>query len=47
MDTSWRLASQLAWRGKAHQEYLTKEGFFDTYGNWGLGEGGGGGMKWN
>jgi pyruvate decarboxylase len=40
LDTSWRLASTLAWRGKDAQEYLRKEGFVDTYGGWGLDEGG-------
>ncbi|ORY12492.1 pyruvate decarboxylase [Clohesyomyces aquaticus] len=36
MDTAWRLGSQLAWRGERAREYLTKEGFVDTYGGWGL-----------
>ncbi|KAF2708933.1 pyruvate decarboxylase-like protein [Pleomassaria siparia CBS 279.74] len=47
MDTSWRLSSQLAWRGEAAKDYLSKEGFFDTYGNWGLDEGSGGTVKWS
>jgi pyruvate decarboxylase len=47
LDTSWRLASQLAWRGEAVQKYLTDEGFFDTYGNWGLKDGSGGSVKWS
>lgn len=47
MDTSWRLGSQLAWRGEQHKEYLTMEGFVDTYGNWGLEEGSGGNVKWS
>ncbi|PVH93205.1 pyruvate decarboxylase [Periconia macrospinosa] len=51
LDTSWRLASTLAWRGKEHQEYLKREGFVDTYGGWGL-DGGGedgedGEVKWS
>ncbi|KAF1958250.1 pyruvate decarboxylase-like protein [Byssothecium circinans] len=50
LDTSWRLASTLAWRGKEAQEYLTREGFTDTYGGWGLdGEdsaSSGGGVSW-
>lgn len=36
LDTSWRLASQLAWRGEKDAERLTREGFVDTYGGWGL-----------
>jgi pyruvate decarboxylase len=48
LDTSWRLASTLATRGKEVQEYLTNEGFTDTYGGWALGEGSkdGGGVSW-
>lgn len=38
LDTSWRLASTLANRGKETQEYLKNEGFKDTYGGWALGE---------
>lgn len=48
LDTSWRLGSQLAWRGQEARDYLEKEGFVDTYGNWGLDEGAGSGsVKWN
>ncbi|KAF2634889.1 pyruvate decarboxylase [Massarina eburnea CBS 473.64] len=49
LDTSWRLASTLASRGKEVQEYLTSEGFVDTYGGWGLdaeGESAGAGVSW-
>ncbi|KAF2001700.1 pyruvate decarboxylase [Amniculicola lignicola CBS 123094] len=50
LDTSWRLAGQLAYRGEAAKEYLNNEGFVNTYGDWGLGavEGGEGktGVKW-
>jgi len=47
MDTSWRLGTQLAWRGKESQDYLTREGFVDTYGGWGLEEGAGmGTVSW-
>jgi len=39
-DTSWKLGTALAWRGEAQRAYLTREGFVDTYGGWGLdGEG--------
>ncbi|CAO2653085.1 Nn.00g024960.m01.CDS01 [Neocucurbitaria sp. VM-36] len=48
MDTSWKLGTQLAWRSEEHKEYLTREGFVDTYGGWAL-EGGkaGGDVKWS
>jgi pyruvate decarboxylase len=49
LDTSWRLASTLAGRGKETQDYLTNEGFTDTYGGWALGEDSGsrgGGVVW-
>jgi pyruvate decarboxylase len=47
LDTSWRLGTQLAWRSEEHKEYLTKEGFVDTYGNWGLDGVAGGDVKWS
>ncbi|CAI6333074.1 unnamed protein product [Periconia digitata] len=47
LDTSWRLASTLAWRGEETQEYLKREGFVDTYGGWGLDSGAGGNVKWS
>jgi pyruvate decarboxylase len=47
MDTSWRLGTQLAWRSEEHKEYLTREGFVDTYGNWGLDGVAGGQVKWS
>lgn len=47
MDTSWRLGAQLAWRGMEHAERLTREGFVDTYGNWGLDGVESGGVKWS
>ncbi|KAF2656184.1 pyruvate decarboxylase [Lophiostoma macrostomum CBS 122681] len=36
LDTSWRLGGALAARGKQSADYLTREGFVDVYGNWGL-----------
>ncbi|KAF2476964.1 pyruvate decarboxylase [Lindgomyces ingoldianus] len=47
MDTAWRLGSQLAWRGEKSREYLTNEGFVDTYGGWGLDGGSNGTVKWS
>jgi pyruvate decarboxylase len=47
LDTSWRLGTQLAWRSEEHKEYLTKEGFVDTYGGWGLEGAAGGDVKWS
>ncbi|KAF2875509.1 pyruvate decarboxylase-like protein [Massariosphaeria phaeospora] len=47
MDTAWRLPAQLASRGKADVDRLTKAGFVDTYGNWGLEGVSNGGVKWN
>ncbi|OAL53040.1 pyruvate decarboxylase [Pyrenochaeta sp. DS3sAY3a] len=48
LDTSWKLGTQLAWRSAEHKEYLTREGFVDTYGGWGLDGGGAGGdVKWS
>ncbi|KAF1935194.1 pyruvate decarboxylase [Clathrospora elynae] len=47
MDTSWKLGTQLAWRSEAHREYLTSEGFVDTYGGWGLEGEAGGSVKWS
>lgn len=47
LDTSWRLATLLAWRSEEHKEYLTREKFVDTYGNWGLDGMKGGDMKWS
>jgi len=47
LDTSWKLGTTLAWRSVEHREYLTNEGFVDTYGNWGLDGTGGGNVKWN
>jgi pyruvate decarboxylase len=47
LDTSWRLGTQLAWRSEEHKEYLTKEGFVDTYGGWGLDGIAGGDIKWS
>jgi pyruvate decarboxylase len=47
LDTSWRLGTQLAWRSEEHKEYLTNEGFVDTYGNWGLDGVAGGDVKWS
>jgi pyruvate decarboxylase len=47
LDTSWRLGTQLAWRGEEHKKYLTDEGFVDTYGNWGLDGVAGGDVKWS
>ncbi|KAF2261724.1 pyruvate decarboxylase [Lojkania enalia] len=47
LDTAWRLGSQLAVRGEKQREYLTREGFVDTYGDWGLVDGGDVDVKWN
>lgn len=47
LDTSWKLATTLAWRGEQHQEYLAREGFVDTYGGWGLEGKAGGNIKWS
>lgn len=47
MDTSWRLGAQLAWRGEKDAERLTREGFVDTYGNWGLDGVERGEVKWS
>jgi pyruvate decarboxylase len=47
LDTSWRLGTQLAWRSEEHKEYLTNEGFMDTYGGWGLDGVAGGDVKWS
>lgn len=47
LDTSWRLGTQLALRGDEAKAYLTREGFVDTYGGWGVDEGAaGGGVVW-
>jgi len=47
MDTSWKLGTVLAWRSEEHKEYLTREGFVDTYGGWGLDGKAGGSVKWS
>ncbi|KAH7082083.1 pyruvate decarboxylase-like protein [Paraphoma chrysanthemicola] len=47
LDTSWRLGTQLAWRSEEHKQYLTDEGFVDTYGGWGLEGVAGGDVKWS
>ncbi|KAI4937401.1 uncharacterized protein J4E92_002132 [Alternaria infectoria] len=47
MDTSWKLGTALAWRSEEHKEYLTREGFVDTYGGWGLDGKAGGSVKWS
>ncbi|KAF3044169.1 hypothetical protein E8E11_000879 [Didymella keratinophila] len=47
MDTSWRLGAQLAWRGEKDAERLTREGFVDTYGGWGLEGVERGSVKWS
>ena len=47
LDTAWRLGSQLAWRGKDQAEYLTREGFVDTFGGWGLEGASGGDVRWS
>ncbi|CAE7014190.1 Pyruvate decarboxylase [Pyrenophora teres f. teres] len=47
MDTSWKLGTVLAWRSEEHKEYLTREGFVDTYGGWGLDGKAGGNVKWS
>lgn len=47
LDTSWKLGSVLAWRSEEHKEYLTREGFVDTYGGWSLEEKAGGTVKWS
>ncbi|KAF1924583.1 pyruvate decarboxylase [Didymella exigua CBS 183.55] len=47
MDTSWRLGAQLAWRGEKDAERLTREGFVDTYGGWGLEGVEKGSVKWS
>lgn len=47
MDTSWRLGAQLAWRGEKDKERLTREGFVDAYGGWGLEGVAGGDVKWS
>ena len=47
LDTPWKLASQLAVRGEAAREYLSREGFTDTFGGWGLEGGVDAGVKWN
>ncbi|KAF2125761.1 pyruvate decarboxylase-like protein [Dothidotthia symphoricarpi CBS 119687] len=47
LDTSWRLGSVLAWRSDEAKQYLTDEGFVDTYGNWGLEGASGGDVKWS
>ncbi|RMZ69949.1 pyruvate decarboxylase [Pyrenophora seminiperda CCB06] len=35
LDTSWKLSGVLAFRSQEHRDYLTREGFVDTYGGWG------------
>ncbi|EUC49429.1 hypothetical protein COCMIDRAFT_23005 [Bipolaris oryzae ATCC 44560] len=47
LDTSWKLGTTLAWRSEEHKEYLTREGFVDTYGGWSLEEKAGGSVKWS
>ncbi|USP78278.1 Pyruvate decarboxylase [Curvularia clavata] len=47
LDTSWKLGTTLAWRSEEHKEYLTREGFVDTYGGWGLDGKAGGSVKWS
>ena len=47
LDTSWRLGAQLAWRGEKDAERLTREGFVDTYGGWGLEGVERGSVKWS
>ena len=47
MDTSWRLGAQLAWRDEKDAERLTREGFVDTYGGWGLEGVERGSVKWS
>lgn len=47
LDTSWKLGTTLAWRSDKHKEYLTEEGFVDTYGGWGLDGAAGGSVKWS
>lgn len=47
MDTSWKLGTALAWRSEEHRDYLTREGFVDTYGGWGLDGAAGGDVKWS
>ncbi|KAF1834448.1 pyruvate decarboxylase [Decorospora gaudefroyi] len=47
MDTSWKLGTQLAWRSEEHREYLSREGFVDTYGGWGLDGRAGGDVRWS
>ncbi|KAF1842854.1 pyruvate decarboxylase-like protein [Cucurbitaria berberidis CBS 394.84] len=47
LDTSWKLGTLLAWRSEEHKEYLTREGFVDTYGGWGLDGKAGGDVKWS
>ncbi len=47
MDTSWRLGAQLAWRGEKDAERLTREGFVDAYGGWGLEGVERGSVKWS
>ncbi|KAH7351452.1 pyruvate decarboxylase-like protein [Pyrenochaeta sp. MPI-SDFR-AT-0127] len=47
LDTAWKLGTVLAWRSAEHKEYLTNEGFVDTYGGWGLDGEAGGDVKWS
>ena len=47
LDTSWKLGTTLAWRSDEHKEYLTREGFVDTYGGWSLDGKAGGSVKWS
>lgn len=47
LDTAWKLGTVLAWRSAEHKDYLTNEGFVDTYGGWGLEGEAGGDVKWS
>lgn len=47
MDSAWRLQGQLASRGKETRERLEKEGFVNTYGDWGLSALSDGDVKWS
>ncbi|KAF9691084.1 hypothetical protein EKO04_011180 [Ascochyta lentis] len=47
LDTSWRLGSQVAVRSEEQKARLTREGFVDTYGGWGVDGVVGGSVKWS
>lgn len=36
LDTAWMLQGQLVSRGQAARDYLEREGFVNTFGDWGL-----------